>query len=219
MLVFRILAMMLILGTLGLPYTSYGSEENQMLTLEKQLIRDEGMRLDVYRDHLGKPTVGVGHLVLPSDKLKVGDKISNSRALQMFRKDIKTSQRDAAIFVGADKFKTLSEPMKNVVTNMAFQMGATKLAKFKKLKAAIKNDDYKAMAKEMKESKWYKQTPNRADRLISVVQDEGFVNKLKKNANSLEENSGKVFVEGYTRSDGVKIPSHFRKMLNKVFGA
>jgi len=164
MILFRALAWLLILGTLGLTYANEQQEDAMALTLEKQLIRDEGMRLDVYLDHLGKPTVGVGHLVLPSDKLKVGDKISNSRALQMFRKDIKTSQRDAAIFVGADKFKTLSEPMKNVVTNMAFQMGATKLAKFKKLKAAIKNDDYKAMAKEMKESKWYKQTPNRADR-------------------------------------------------------
>jgi len=191
---------MLILGTLGI--TNSIAEENKMaLSLEKQLIRDEGMRLDVYLDHLGKPTVGVGHLVLPQDKLKVGDKISHSKALQYFRKDIKTSQKDAKIFVGADTFEGMSKNMQNVVTNMAFNLGATRLGKFKKLKAALQKGDYKEAAKEMKDSKWYKQVPNRAERLISVVMDEAMA----------VEKGDMIFIEAYTRTDGVRIPAHYRK--------
>lgn len=203
MILFRILAIILILGTISIPYVAQAQENTMALTLEKQLIRDEGMRLDVYLDHLGKATVGVGHLVLPSDKLKVGDTISNSKALQMFRKDIQVSKRDAVIFVGADKFKSLPTDIQNVVTNMAFNLGATRLAKFKNLKAAIQKGDYKAMAKEMKDSKWYKQVPNRANRLISVVEEQAL----------LEENGGEIFIAGYTRADGVKIPAHYRKKV------
>lgn len=205
---FRIIAIMLILGTLGIT-NSIAEENNMALSLEKQLLRDEGMRLDVYRDHLGKPTVGVGHLVLAKDKLKVGDKISSSRALQLFRNDIKIATKDAKIYVGADKFDSLPKPIQNVVVNMSFQMGGTKLRKFTEMKKAIEKRDYKAMAKEMKKSKWYKQTPERANRLIADVLE----------VDSLEDNSGKVFVEGYTRSDGVKIPGHFRNILKKIFGA
>ena len=179
-----------------------------LMSLEKQLLRDEGMRLDVYQDHLGNPTVGVGHLVLAKDKLKVGDKISNSRALQLFRNDIKVATKDAKIFVGADTYEALPKEVQNVVVNMSFQMGLTKLNKFTEMKKAIKKGDYKAMAKEMKDSKWYQQTPERANRLISDID----------HAASLEDNDGKVFVEGYTRSDGIKIPGHFRKLINKLFG-
>lgn len=197
---FRIIALLLILGTLGIS-NSFAKENNMALSLEKQLIRDEGMSLEVYLDHLGKPTVGVGHLVLPQDKLKVGDKISHSRALQLFRKDIKTSQRDAAIFVGADTFKGMSKDMQNVVTNMAFNLGATRLGKFNKFKAALQKGDYKEAAKEMKDSKWYKQVPNRAERLISVVMDE---------AMAIEKDQ-MIFIEAYTRADGIRIPAHYRK--------
>lgn len=188
---------MLILGTLGIS-NSFAKENNMALSLEKQLIRDEGMSLEVYLDHLGKPTVGVGHLVLPQDKLKVGDKISHSRALQLFRKDIKTSQRDAAIFVGADTYNRMSKDMQNVVTNMAFNLGATKLGKFKKFKAALQEGNYKKAAMEMRDSKWYNQVPNRAERLIAVVEQEAL------------DNENKILVAGFTREDGTKVSAHYR---------
>lgn len=197
----RILATLLILGTLVTSQLQNEQESIMTLSIEKQLIRDEGMSLEVYLDHLGKPTVGVGHLVTSEDKLKVGDTISNSQALKLFRKDVKTARKDATIFVGVDKFRKLSPNMQNVVTNMAFNLGATKLAKFKEFKKAVREGDHKAMVREMKDSKWYKQVPNRADRLIAVVEEEA----------SLEENGGEIFVEAYTRVDGVKIPAHFRK--------
>ena len=35
--------------------------------LREQLTIDEGKVLEVYHDHLGLPTIGIGHLVLDSD--------------------------------------------------------------------------------------------------------------------------------------------------------
>ena len=171
-------------------------------TLERQLIRDEGLRLKVYNDHLGKPTIGIGHLVLPKDNLKLGDKISRSRALSFFREDVKSSKRDAQVFVGADTWKKISTDMKNVVTNMAFNLGGPKLGKFKKLKAALRNEDYEEAAKQMKDSAWYNQVPNRAKRLISVVLSE-----------AEKKNKGLVWVEGHKRKDGADVDGFWRKMV------
>src|SRR5438093_348408 len=58
-----------------------------MPTLE-QLLRDrEGVRTKVYLDSRGKPTVGIGHLVTPADKLKVGDEITDQQVSEFFKKD------------------------------------------------------------------------------------------------------------------------------------
>ena len=53
-----------------------------------------GMILQVYDDHpenlkINKPTVGLGHVVLPEDHLKVGDKITEEKATSFLRKDLK----------------------------------------------------------------------------------------------------------------------------------
>jgi len=35
--------------------------------LRKQLEIDEGVKYEIYNDHLGYPTFGIGHLILASD--------------------------------------------------------------------------------------------------------------------------------------------------------
>jgi hypothetical protein len=52
---------------------------------------------------------------------------------------------------------------------MCFQLGRPRLSKFKNLIAAVEDLDWAKMADEMKDSNWYKQTTNRADRLIDRV--------------------------------------------------
>lgn len=48
----------------------------------------EGIRLTVYRDSKGLPTVGVGHLVVPEDGLKVGDKITQEQCDAFLSSDL-----------------------------------------------------------------------------------------------------------------------------------
>src|SRR5438105_8561524 len=58
-----------------------------MPNLEQLLRQREGVRTKVYKDSLGKPTVGIGHLVTPADKLKVGDEITDQQVSDFFKKD------------------------------------------------------------------------------------------------------------------------------------
>lgn len=53
----------------------------------------EGMILTVYNDGYGLPTVGLGHLVLAEDHLKLGDTISLERARQLARKDLGKAEK------------------------------------------------------------------------------------------------------------------------------
>ena len=54
--------------------------------------RWEGVRRDVYKDAVGYPTVGVGHLVKPVDNLKVGDTITDDQVDEFLRKDIASAE-------------------------------------------------------------------------------------------------------------------------------
>ena len=49
--------------------------------------------------------------------------------------------------------------------NMVFQMGAGGVSKFKAMNRCISEEDYYEASKEMLNSKWANQTPNRAKRL------------------------------------------------------
>ena len=47
--------------------------------LQKELAADEGCKLEIYLDHLGYPTVGIGHLITENDELygfEVGSEVS-----------------------------------------------------------------------------------------------------------------------------------------------
>lgn len=55
----------------------------------------DGLILQVYLDSKGNPTVGLGHLVVPSDHLKVGDKITVERARELSKKNF--SEAESAV--------------------------------------------------------------------------------------------------------------------------
>ena len=50
---------------------------------------------------------------------------------------------------------------------MMFNMGRPRLSKFKKMKEAVDARDWNAAGYEMIDSRWYKQVPNRAERLVN----------------------------------------------------
>jgi len=53
----------------------------------------------------------------------------------------------------------------DVLYEMGYQMGIAGLTGFKKMLIALKDKDYTLAAVEMRDSKWYTQTTNRAERL------------------------------------------------------
>jgi lysozyme len=157
--------------------------EMDVETLRSDLRNDEGEILAIYLDHLKKKTFGIGHLVLKTDPeygLEVGAPVSQERCIEAFEDDIHSVFEDCDKFLpsfGDDEgrpneftlnvegFYTHSEEVQLIVANMLFNMGLTKLSKFKKFQKALNNRDYAEAAVQMKDSKWYDQVTNRAERL------------------------------------------------------
>lgn len=131
--------------------------------LTKDLIRDEGQVLHAYQDHLGYWTLGVGRLI---DKRKGGG-ISEEEARYLLANDI---QRHYAELMNAIPWmEKLSEGRQRALTNMAFQMGIQGLLGFKNTLALLRDGRYYDAAENAKKSLWYKQTPERAQRVIDLL--------------------------------------------------
>jgi lysozyme len=140
--------------------------------LREQLTIDEGKVLEVYLDHLGLPTVGIGHLILDSDEesgAPVGTPITEERCVELFEKDVQIVIEDCKILHEA--WDGYPEEVKQVIANMMFNMGRTRLTGFKKHVAALQCGDWKTAAVEGRDSKWYRQVTNRAERLMERLEN------------------------------------------------
>jgi lysozyme len=134
-----------------------------------QLKEDEGVRYDIYNDHLGYPTFGVGHLVTESDPefgKPVGTPVSEERVRECFDRDLETAIRECNNLYGEGDFGNLPDEVQQILVNMMFNMGRPRLSGFKKFNAAIEARDWMEAAKEGRDSRWYKQVTNRAERLM-----------------------------------------------------
>ena len=142
-------------------------------TLKNQLIADEGVMYKVYLDHLGKPTFGVGHLITYSDPeygLEVGTPVSKERVLEVFRKDIKVSIAETKKLYGEDIFQSWPEEVRQIIVNMMFNMGRPRLSTFINFRGAILKRDWQSAAYHGRDSLWYRQVTNRAERLMSRLE-------------------------------------------------
>ena len=136
--------------------------------LRKELEVDEGVKYEIYNDHLGYPTFGIGHLVLGSDpehEQPVGTPVTEDRVIEAFNEDVKNVLSDCNILYG--DFDELPEEAQLIIANMMFNLGRPRLSKFKGMKAGVDARDWKKAADEMIDSAWYRQVPNRAGRLVT----------------------------------------------------
>ena len=138
-----------------------------IVKLRNELEADEGCEYKIYKDHLGFPTFGIGHLVTAHDKehgWPVDTAVDESRVIEAFESDIKTVIGDCGLLY--DDFEDLPEQAQRIIANMMFNMGYTRLSKFKGMKRGVDARDWQAAADEMVDSSWYRQVTNRADRLV-----------------------------------------------------
>ena len=152
----------------------YYEEVAEREELLEQLKIDEGVKYEVYLDHLGLATCGIGHLILETDeesKLEVGDEISEERVIELFQKDVASACRDCVMLYGWSGFCEWPEEVQNILINMTFNMGLPRLSKFKNMHRALEKQDWKQSAIEGRDSKWYEQVTNRAERLMSKLEE------------------------------------------------
>ena len=135
--------------------------------LREELKADEGCKYEIYLDHLGLPTHGIGHLILDSDPeygQEVGTPVSEDRVNECFAKDVETVLSECKKLYS--NFELLPEEVQLIIANMMFNMGRPRLSKFVGMRAAVDSGDWHRAAVEMVDSKWYQQVTNRADRLV-----------------------------------------------------
>lgn len=138
--------------------------------LREELADDEGCKYEIYLDHLGLPTFGIGHLVKDADPehgQPVGTPVSEERVRQVFDLDILVTVEDCHRLY--DDFDELPEEAQLVIANMCFNLGYPRLSKFKGMKAGCDARDWHSMADEMVDSRWHDQVPNRAKRLVKRI--------------------------------------------------
>lgn len=127
-----------------------------MSNILKQLQRHEGLRLKPYKCTGDKWTIGYGR--------NLEDRgITQAEALTLLKNDIADVM--AKLSVEIPFYLDLDPARRDVLTNMAFQIGVAGLMKFKKTLQYVKADWYEKAAYEMLDSRWAKQTPSRAKEL------------------------------------------------------
>lgn len=135
---------------------------------EKHAVLREGKRLDVYKDSLGKLTVGIGHLVTPKDGLKKGDTITEAQCRKFFIEDSKIAE--AAALAQAEEIGVKYDWFIAALISVNFQLGAKWKKKFKYSYPAIVNGQYDFAIRSLRDSLWYKQTPVRVEDFIQALE-------------------------------------------------
>ena len=143
--------------------------------LRQEIEADEGVKYETYHCSEGHLTGGIGHLITEWDEeyygKSIGSTIPEEQVKDWFERDVQRSINDCISLF--DNFDDLPEDIQLVITNMSFQLGRPRLSKIKKMIAAVHVEDYREMATQMEDSRWHKQTTNRANRLIERVLIQG----------------------------------------------
>ena len=131
--------------------------------LKDHLRSEEGYRDTIYLDTRGFQTIGIGHLVKPSDNFVQGKRYKRKVIEKIFDYDVKICVQDS---YNLCKDLDINEEAILIVAHMCFQLGRTKTSKFVKMLEALAKKDYVTAGFEMEDSLWAKKhTPARAMRL------------------------------------------------------
>lgn len=123
------------------------------MSLIEDIKQEEGFKGTVYKCTEGFDTIGYGTR-LPLSK-------EESELILEYRLKIIKSQLTGYLY-NLD----IKQEARDILFNMAYQLGVGGVLNFKKMIKALEKQDYKTAAKEGLDSLWYKQTPNRAKRLM-----------------------------------------------------
>lgn len=145
---------------------------------------DEGLMLELYTDTEGYWTVGIGHLVTKTPSLatakaeldkQVGracsGRITKQEAEKLFNADVDKAVAGIlknTLLNGVYNSLNGDTPRQSALINMVFQMGVTGVAGFTNSMAMIQSKQWDKAAVNLAQSKWYKQTTNRAKRVIGT---------------------------------------------------
>ena len=135
-----------------------------MSNLIDSIKKHEGYVGIVYKDSLGIDTIGYGFAIKDLELDEDVCEIILERKLHDLIDRINI------------KFKWycyMPQEIKDIVTEMCYQLGVTGFSKFKKTNAYLQNKQWDEASVEMLDSRWAKQTPNRAKEMSNRVKKLG----------------------------------------------
>ena len=137
--------------------------------------KHEGYRNKVYLDTLGKRTVGVGHLCV-EDFWEDDKEYEEDFLMGILQKDLQGAIDKAEDLINncpSGGKANISDDAKILIIEMVFQLGGNGVSKFRKMWQALQQDppDYAEASVQMLDSRWAKQTPNRAQEMAKHMKE------------------------------------------------
>ena len=138
-----------------------------------EIKRHEGEVLEIYEDSLGYKPLGIGHLCQPEDPeyaWDIGTKVPQEVVDMYYESDFDKHLKETIHVFGDEKdFYALPEDIQHVLVNMCFNLGGTRMSKFRNMLSACREHDWEKMAAEMEDSRWFKQVGRRSVELQALV--------------------------------------------------
>ena len=130
--------------------------------------KHEGYRNKVYLDTLGKRTVGVGHLCV-EDFWEDDKEYEEKFLMTILEHDLQTAIKGAKDLMSENGCNDIDEIAEELIIEMIFQLGKTGVAMFRNMWKHLSALEYSSAASEMLDSRWAKQTPNRAQAMSAQM--------------------------------------------------
>ena len=130
--------------------------------------KHEGYRNKVYLDTLGKRTVGVGHLCV-EDFWEDDKEYEEKFLMTILEHDLSDAIKGANDLMAENGCMDMNEKAHELIIEMVFQLGKTGVSKFRNMWKALSALDYSTAAEQMLDSRWAKQTPNRANGMADIM--------------------------------------------------
>jgi len=136
--------------------------------LESRVCLDEGFSATPYLDTVGVATIGHGTTHILGKPVTLGNPpVTEHEAREMMRAELFLACMDAqSLFT---RFNDMCHVRQEILANMAYNLGKTRLGGFAKMIEASETLDYYRMAQEMKNSRWYTQVGQRSVRLYYAM--------------------------------------------------
>ena len=136
--------------------------------LMESVKKHEGYRNKVYLDTLGKRTVGVGHLCV-EDFWEDDKEYEEKFLMEILAEDLQNAIKGARELKEEYDCTDIDEIAQEIIVEMVFQLGKTGVSKFKNMWKALAEKNYIGASYEMLDSRWAKQTPNRAKNMANQM--------------------------------------------------
>jgi lysozyme len=134
-----------------------------------RILEEEGFRSKPYQDHLGNWTFGHGLTYITELESRVIVTQRYDQLSEIFYRQIMYIDSNPVLCEKMRGSSPKSE-LYSILSHMAYQLGYQGVMRFKKMWAALNQGDFKTAAAEMRDSKWYTQTPERAERLAKRME-------------------------------------------------